>query len=598
MFEARARYQTGEARSLGIRSLVHASGFLAAIALSIVAFALLLAGLQPSWREWGLALLAALVASDVAVLLVDEAGLLLQRRRDVHAFEFARAGLPDDCRTAIVVPMLIQSSANFRDVLATAERNYRIANDSNVAMVLLADFIDSASARPSLAEEALLQEGRSLVAELNAQYARHDGDAFLLLVRNRELAAVDGQWRGHERKRGKLEAFSALVRGRRDAFIDGRSAVPVGRFRYALCIDEDTKLGRDCVQRLVGALAHPLNAPIVTEVDGRPNLVQGHAAAAPAIFACRADVGRHRLPGLMASMSIDADVKASLAFESTAFEWFGVELNRGKLLIDIAAHDTLAHGRYPEGVLLSHDTVESDALRPLFVGNAVVAESVPDSMLDSAERSHRWMRGDIQNFLIYLCGYRRISPIGLHWKIVILHQVRNLTLPIATLSLGLWCSIEGVGKAMQIVFWSSLLLPSMTMVVIGVLRNPRRGRRWSPTAMIRNAAGYAIDVAFRLSCVPLMAFVAVHAALMVGRSTITKRGLLQWRASSSVQAHSDVGRFAHALDTLGASATCLLAWIAWTGRLSATSLVLLLTWALSPIIVRRVRKRATVRSET
>ena len=69
---------------------------------------------------------------------------------------------------------------------------------------------------------------------------------------------------GWERKRGKLLDLNRLVMGGMDCFPykAGDPAVLNG-MRYVLTLDSDTKLPRDSVHRMVGAMAHPLNRAIL-----------------------------------------------------------------------------------------------------------------------------------------------------------------------------------------------------------------------------------------------------------------------------------------------------------------------------------------------
>ncbi|MUV15355.1 hypothetical protein GN331_14205 [Lysobacter sp. HX-5-24] len=566
-------------RSLGMRAVAHAAGFCAVLALLSGLFWSMTPDDAHAWAIWAAVALATLSTSEMAAQFVDRVGGLGRRHLD-HSLDFVQDGLPKNCATAILVPMLLQSKDNLHAILKLAERNYRIANDTNVAVVLLADFLDARNKEPSELDLELLSYGEAGVAQLNVKYGR---DAFFLIARGREFAPDDREWRGSERKRGKIEAFSALVAGRANAFlnVDAQRAESLRRFKFAFCIDEDTKLTRDCVQHLAGALAHPSNAPMLRVRGGRRELVSGHVAAVPAIMACKKDASRYPIPGLAARTTIDADSKLDIAFRSTAFDVFGVELNRGKIFYDIRAHDALSEGRYPIGVLLSHDTIESDALHPLFVGTAALAESVPDSMLDSAIRSHRWMRGDLQNLAVYLFGHRRSADVGLYWKIVVLHQIRNLSLPIATFSLAAWAAMDGAPWLLTLA-WGAIAFQAVLLLVLGAVQQPAR--------IGRIVVATVADVGFKLASLPLMAAVAVDAMVCVGCSLVTRRGLMRWRASSFKGDRSG-RRFLYAMDLLGVASAVMSVGLIYLDRFNAGSASILAIWMAAPLLIRRHRKR-------
>ena len=67
---------------------------------------------------------------------------------------------------------------------------------------------------------------------------------------------------GWERKRGKLHELNRLLRGAKDTTFleDFCHHLPRG-VRYVVTLDADTRLPLETVRRLVGKLAHPLNAP-------------------------------------------------------------------------------------------------------------------------------------------------------------------------------------------------------------------------------------------------------------------------------------------------------------------------------------------------
>ncbi len=67
---------------------------------------------------------------------------------------------------------------------------------------------------------------------------------------------------GFERKRGKLGALNALLRGKGNAFslVVGDVASLSG-VKYVISLDTDTQLPRDAARQFVGAMAHPLNRP-------------------------------------------------------------------------------------------------------------------------------------------------------------------------------------------------------------------------------------------------------------------------------------------------------------------------------------------------
>ena len=89
---------------------------------------------------------------------------------------------------------------------------------------------------------------------------------------------------GWERKRGKLLDLNQLLRGGFDAF-----PVKIGRpgsaatIRYVITVDSDTQLPRDAAWKLIGAIAHPLNAAVIDPIRNVWRRVTASCSRASAI---------------------------------------------------------------------------------------------------------------------------------------------------------------------------------------------------------------------------------------------------------------------------------------------------------------------------
>src|SRR5262249_13568440 len=107
---------------------------------------------------------------------------------------------------------------------------------------------------------------------------------------------AEGSWMGWERKRGKLIEFNRLLRGAGDtsyALRLGDMSV-LSHVRFVITLDADTELPVNTARRLVGAMAHPLNRPVVDPdlrrvVDGfgvlQPRVAVTTTAAHSSMFA-------------------------------------------------------------------------------------------------------------------------------------------------------------------------------------------------------------------------------------------------------------------------------------------------------------------------
>src|SRR5206468_1853372 len=131
-------------------------------------------------------------------------------------------------------------------------------------------------------------------------------------------------WMGYERKRGKLSDLNRCLRGGRpDCFSEiagDLSLLP--RIKYVITLDTDTQLPRDAARQLVGAMAHPLNAPIYDAERGL--VVAGYAILQPRVAISLPSASRSRFVKMFSDdAGVDpytravSDVYQDLAFEGS-----------------------------------------------------------------------------------------------------------------------------------------------------------------------------------------------------------------------------------------------------------------------------------------
>ena len=207
-------------------------------------------------------LLAILPASEAAVALVNFTVTKITGARLLAGLEL-RNGIPEQLRTLVVVPTLLNSREDLDEEIERLEVHYLTEPQGEVYFGLLTDWTDS-QIELNAADEALLQAALEGISALNERYGGAEGQSrFLLLHRRRMWNAAESRWMGWERKRGKLHELNLLLRGATDTSF----AVMCGKLpenvRYVLTLDADTRMLRDTARRLAGKMAHPLNRPIL-----------------------------------------------------------------------------------------------------------------------------------------------------------------------------------------------------------------------------------------------------------------------------------------------------------------------------------------------
>ncbi|HEX7410231.1 MAG TPA: cellobiose phosphorylase, partial [Candidatus Binatia bacterium] len=237
-------------------------------ALVLPAFYLAAEGAGPLAWAVGIAL-ALLPASVLGVTLVHWIVTLVVSPWVLPKLDFEE-GIPPDCSTAVVMPVIVGSPAEVPGLIERMEM-HRLSNpDPSLRFALLSDHIDApAEHMPGDTEvEKTLVSG---IRRLNARYGQSGDGPFHLLHRPRRFNPAEDCWMAWERKRGKLEQFNRFVLGEETSGLsvtEGNMDALRG-IRFVVTVDADTTLPPGSVSRLVGTLAHPLNSACLDEGSGR-----------------------------------------------------------------------------------------------------------------------------------------------------------------------------------------------------------------------------------------------------------------------------------------------------------------------------------------
>lgn len=535
--------------------------------------------------------LAALVFVALFLVSYDYATNLAHRiiggrlaGRWLPTLDFVRPGLPDECRTAIAVPCLLVSKAQVDAVLDAQSWNLRVANDENVRVTLLTDFCDSASGEDSDSEGELLRYAVERVEAINQREWPSGLQPFLLLHRDREFSATQSMWIGRERKRGKIEALNRKMCGETSEFrvLCGDGDWLLGT-RFVLCLDEDSRLSRDSVQLLVGALAHPLNAAVID--SSSRTIVRGHALLVPILRTRARSSGQWRLSSIITGPRLE-ETRPVVAMRDFHFDYYRATHFPGKGLYEVAAYRKACEGRIPPERVLSHDTLEGAWLNPGFCGRAQVVEGFPSNQRQLEARQLRWVIGDWQNLFFILVQRLRLGPSALPplLRSIVFNQTRISLTPVAlTFLLALavipssphpFRSAAAVGLV--------LLVPLYVRLFHSLLIEPRTWLRTASGNFHALAVGH-VSAACRMLRAPLDAALTLRSIATAAWRSITKRNLLEWRAASLMEAFgSESSSIPTTSYLLSGIAICALALLLLGDNPSWTAILIASAWACLP----------------
>ncbi|HMF10563.1 MAG TPA: glucoamylase family protein, partial [Thermoanaerobaculia bacterium] len=552
----------------------------------------------PLWALAILALLSLVPASDLAVAVLNRDVTDLVGPRRLPKLEL-KEGVPRSLRTLVAVPIMLSSEAEVEEAIQRLEVHYLSNSDGDLLFALLSDWNDAASETTD-GDDELLAAALQGIAGLNAKHGKlPDGsDRFFLFHRRRVWNAGEGSWMGWERKRGKLHELNRLLRGARDTtFLPGSpEGVPAPpAVRYVVTLDADTRMPRDGVSRLVGALAHPLNQPEFDPATGL--VVEGYAILQPRVTATLPAAGSGTLYQRLFSGPRGIDPYA-FAVSDVYQDLFGEGIYTGKGIYEVDAFERALSGRVPENALLSHDLFEGLFARAGLVTDIELFEEFPGHYEVSAARQERWARGDWQ--LLPWIGGRipdsrgarvpnPIPAIG-RWKMID-NLRRSLFAPAAVAALAAAWILPGPGAELWTAFIGACLaLPGLFSVLAGLF--PAR-RGISKRSFLR---GLGADGALFLGQLVVRLLLLAHQACLMSEAIartlarlVSRRHLLEWIPAAQARRRLDLSlsgftrRMASAV-VLGAAigvAVGLLHPAAWG---SAAAFVA--AWVLSPVAAR------------
>ncbi|HUO34449.1 MAG TPA: glucoamylase family protein [Candidatus Acidoferrum sp.] len=554
---------------------------LAAIVLSMVFLDSKAAGIV------ALALLI-LPALECAVGVVNLATTSLIPPKKLPQLDFSK-GIPNDSATIVAVPMLLNNERLVRAAVKALEIRFLGNRDANLHFALLTDPPDSKKQFDE--KDELVGLCSNLIDELNERYAKENRGTFFHFHRHRAFNAGEQVWMGWERKRGKILEFNRLLLGENDAFPVKRGDLGIlPSIRYVITLDLDTQLPPETAYRLIGTIAHPLNAAVVDPATG--TVVEGYGILQPRLEISRASAERSRFSSLF-SGDTGFDIYTR-AVSDVYQDLFGEGIFTGKGIYEVEAFQKTLDGRFPVNAVLSHDLIEGAYARTGLVTDVALIDDYPADMNSFNRRKHRWVRGDWQITPWLLSRVRdsfgRLfrNPIGhvSRWKIL-----DNLRRSLADTGILMALLFGWFFLPQDALLWTVTILAITFAPVYWGLITPClspglgffKAESWKNRAAewAQANALIAVRLAFLLHQ-SLLSMDAIARTLV--RMNLTHKGMLEWETAADAESEKRRG---HAIDSYTSlSAVISLALGAAVALLRPVAfpaaLPFLLTWLLAP----------------
>ncbi len=610
-FEREAQYRrplTARIREVGRRfPLVLYLGAILALTAALATGVLAQGRVSGSVR-WAVAVVAiplVLGASQLAITLVNWLVTMLIVPKPLPKLDFSR-GLPAEMPALVAVPTMLVSERNVEDLLEGLEVRYLANQDDHLHFALVTDFQD-APQKTTPGDEALLRRAKEGIEALNVKYKADRGDRFFLFHRSRRWNARERVWMGYERKRGKLAALNAVLRGRPEdlfSLIVGETSV-LPSVRFVITLDTDTQLPREVAQRLVGAIAHPLNRPRFDQESRR--VCDGYGVLQPRVAESVPVGGRSWFLRLFGGESgVDPYTRTVSDVYQDAF---GEGSFIGKGVYDVDAFIRVLGDQFPENLILSHDLLEGCYARSALATDVQVYESSPPRYLTDVSRRHRWVRGDwqISPWLLPRVpgpgGGRLHNPISAlsRWKIFD-NLRRSLVAPALVLVLVVGWTVLSPPWFWAFVVAGISLFPVLLRAVTALLRRPADLTMGVHLRAAFQAIGWDLARSgLTLIFLPYEAYSNLDAVVRTAvRMSLTHKHLLEWMTSSEAAWASradrpvDVVRAMASAPTLAAALAFGLGFSRPEALASATPWLIL--WFASPLIAWWISRPASRRA--
>lgn len=565
--------------------------------IALLTIAAIILPLVPRYNPFGSLgiafLLLLLPVSQGAVELLNHTVTAILKPQPLPKLDFSE-GIPADCKTLVAIPTLLLNEKQVRDLVEELEVRSLANQDPNIHFALLTDLPDSVQQPLERdIDDRVLLAGR-LIDDLNRRYYASGAGSFLMLHRSRIFNPRQGVWMGWERKRGKLLDLNRLVMGGMDCFPfkAGNTSVLNG-MRYVLTLDSDTKLPRDSVRRMVGAMAHPLNRAIL---DPRRRIVtQGYGLMQPRVGITVHSAARSRLAVLYSGQT-GFDIYTR-AVSDVYQDLYGEGIFTGKGLYEIQILHEVLDRRFPQNALLSHDLIEGAYARVGLLTDVEVMDDYPSHYSAQNRRKHRWVRGDWQILRWLLSRVPDETGRWVHnptsnisrWKIF--DNLRRSLVEPATFILLVagWLWLPGNARYWTLATLLVVFVPVFVQFLFSVVRASVAEQGGHVRQAIRDSFGLLFTTALSF------AFLAHQTLLMMDaivrslvRSFVTGERLLEWETAAEAELGAKKKTPVEFTMQLVPLLTLAVAGMLWWQRPAA------LPWALPILILWSLAKPITV----
>ena len=379
-------------------------------------------------------------------------------------------GIPKESKTMVVIPTIVGNKNKIKEMFDVLESFYLINKTDNLYFTLLGD-VKASDVEVTDYDQEISKYGKEYAKKLNEKYKK---DLFYFIYRKRIWNPKENSFLGYERKRGALVQFNKILLGE---YVDEAKYYNVNTLhknklgiKYVITLDTDTKLVLNSALNLVGAMAHPMNRPILNRQATK--VISGYGLMQPRVSVDIEATNKSLYSQVFAG--IGGFDTYSAVVPNVYQDTFGEGSFIGKGIYDLKVFNTLLEETFPDNLILSHDLLEGNYLRCGYISDIELIDDFPAKFLTDVTRHHRWARGDTQ-----IIGWLRnkvpnknnrkiANPINLLGKYKILDNIIRMFLNPMLLLILLLCFTGTIEKS---IFWILFVVLEIAISIIFFLKS-------------------------------------------------------------------------------------------------------------------------------
>lgn len=510
----------------------------------IVTFITIILSLLLSFHMGYLAFLLLLIPiSQFVIEISNQLLFYLHKPNSTLKLKFEE-GIPEEYATMVIIPTILKTKEKVDQIFNKLEVYYLSNYSDNLYFTLLGD-CSSESTKYTDFDKEIISAGLEKVKELNEKYNKKQ--LFNFIYRNRFYSEGEASYLGFERKRGAILHFNDLILG--NLTVEEKTRLfqcqTLDDFdksiTYIITLDTDTQLVLYTAFQLIGAIAHPMNQPVLAE-DGK-NVVSGYGIMQPRINVDVEVTNKSKYAQLFSGLG-GLDVYTTASYELYQ-DTFNEGSFVGKGIYNLKIFQQVLKNTFPQNLILSHDLLEGNYIRCGLINDVILFDDSPSNYLDDAKRHHRWVRGDwqivgwLKKKVKNEKGEKVKNPVTILGKWKIFDNLRRSVMSLALLLL-LFYGFT-IGKLNPLIYLLVVLIIVMTPIFFYLISRIVYKRKYSRyiryyMTLIRGMGVLVLKSLIVLSILPKEAFMYLDAIVRaLYRMLISKKNLLNWITSEDAE---------------------------------------------------------------